>query len=210
MVPIFVFPPRLFEFILTALLIELTPGPNMAYLAALTLGSGKRVGFAAVTGICLGLSGFGLLAAFGLAVFLDQVPLAYEALRYCGAAFMLYLAWEGWQGAEGKADAALTKSGAFFRALITNLLNPKAALFYVAVLPLFLEATPQAAGLQSATFVLAAVYVAIATLIHFLIVLFADALRPYLVEGARETITRRLLSFSLALVALWFFLGTRR
>jgi threonine/homoserine/homoserine lactone efflux protein len=212
MSPIFAFSPLILEFTLTAVLIELTPGPNMAYLAALALASGKRVGFAAVAGICLGLTGIGILAAFGLAAFLDQVPLAYEALRYCGAAFMFYLAWEGWQGAAGEGDHALTARGAFIRALITNLLNPKAALFYVAVLPLFLDASSAKAdgGLGGQTFVLAAIYVAIATLIHLLIVLFADALRPYLVSGNREKITRRILSASLALVALWFFLGTRR
>jgi threonine/homoserine/homoserine lactone efflux protein len=211
MIPIFAFPPLILEFTLTAVLIELTPGPNMAYLAALALASGKRVGFAAVAGICLGLTGIGILAAFGLAAFLDRVPLAYEALRYLGAAFMLYLAWEGWRGAAGEEDHSLTARGAFIRALITNLLNPKAALFYVAVLPLFLDhASASVGGAAAQTFVLAAIYVAIATLIHLLIVLFADALRPYLVSGNREKITRRILSASLALIALWFFLGTRR
>jgi len=205
------FSPLILEFTLTAVLIELTPGPNMAYLAALALASGKRVGFAAVAGICLGLAGIGILAAFGLAAVLDQVPLAYQVLRYCGAAFMLYLAWEGWQGASGEGDHALTARGAFLRALLTNLLNPKAALFYVAVLPLFLDnASASVGGAAAQTFVLAAIYVVIATLIHALIVLFADALRPYLVSGNREKITRRILSASLAVVALWFFLGTRR
>lgn len=205
------FSPLILEFTLTAVLIELTPGPNMAYLAALALASGKRVGFAAVAGICLGLTGIGILAAFGLAAFLDRVPLAYQVLRYCGAAFMLYLAWEGWRGAAGEGDHALTARGAFFRALLTNLLNPKAALFYVAVLPLFLDASAAGGnGLTAQTIVLAVIYVSIATLIHLLIVLFADALRPYLVAGNREKITRRVLSASLALVALWFFLGTRR
>lgn len=198
----------LLEFALTSLLIELTPGPNMAYLAALSLAEGRRTGLAAVCGVTLGLTGIGLLAAFGLATALDNIPFAYQGLRYAGAAFLLFLAWEGWRGA-GNSDAEPMGDGAAFRrALMTNLLNPKAAMFYVSVMPLFL--VEGRADIVPQTLVLVAIYVGVATMVHAAIVFFAAALRPYLVAGPYEQLVRRLLAASLALVAIWFFWGTRR
>ena len=199
---------RLAEFVLTSVIVELTPGPNMAYLAALTLAEGRRVGLAAVAGVTLGLAGIGLLSAFGLAALIERLPFAYEALRYGGALFLLYLAWEGWRGAGDGEAKGMGRAGAFGRALLTHLLNPQAALFYVAVLPVFLA--PGLADPLPPTLALVAVYVAVATAIHAGIVLFAGALRPYLVEGPRERVVRRALALSLALVAVWFFWGARR
>jgi threonine/homoserine/homoserine lactone efflux protein len=198
---------RLAEFALASLLIELTPGPNMAWLAALALAEGRRTGLMAVAGVALGLAGIGVLAALGLATALNSIPFAYDTLRYAGAAFLLYLAWEGWRGAEGQ-EPPMGGRGAFTRALLQNLLNPKAAMFYLAVMPLFL---PAASGARSTeTLSLVAVYVAVATAVHAGIVLFAGALRPYLVEGPHEKAVRRALALSLVGVALWFFLKSAR
>lgn len=194
------------SFALTSLLIELTPGPNMAWLAALTLAEGRRTGFSAVAGVSLGLAVVGLLAVFGLAAAVTQIPYAYDGLRYAGALFLLYLAWEGWQGERGKAP--MSDGAAFGRALLTNLLNPKAALFYIAVLPMFITIDHDRVIAQS--LVLVAIYVAVASAVHVAIVVFAAALRPYLVAGPYERFVRRVLSLSLALVALWFFWSTRR
>lgn len=192
------------SFAFTALLIELTPGPNMAWLAALSLAEGRRAGLAAVAGVGLGLLGVGLLAVFGLAAALMDVPHAYAVLRYLGAGYLLYLAWEGWTGADGE-QPPLGNGAAFRRALLTNLLNPKAAVFYLSVLPLFLPASDgvgRALGLV-------AIYVAIATLVHAGLVVFAAHARHFLMEGAREQWVRRALSLMLALVAVWFFWSTR-
>lgn len=194
------------SFALTSLLIELTPGPNMAWLAALTLTEGRRTGFSAVAGVSLGLAVVGLLSVFGLAAAITAIPYAYDVLRYAGALFLLYLAWEGWQGDGEKAP--MSDGAAFGRALVTNLLNPKAAVFYIAVLPLFITIAEDRVIAQSV--VLVAIYVAVATVVHASIVVFAAALRPYLVEGPHERLVRRVLALSLALVALWFFVGTRR
>lgn len=196
----------LVSFVLTAFLIELTPGPNMAWLAALTLSEGRRIGFSAVAGVSLGLSVVGLLSVFGLAAAITSIPYAYDALRYAGALFLLYLAWEGWHG-DGE-QAPMSDGAAFGRALLTNLLNPKAAVFYIAVLPLFITIAEDRVIAQSV--ILVAIYVAVATAVHASIVVFAAALRPYLVEGPHEQLVRRVLALSLALVALWFFVGTRR
>ncbi len=196
------------EFSLTALLIELTPGPNMAYLAALTLAEGRRIGFVAVSGVFFGLAAIGVLSAYGLAALIDGMPFLYGFLRYAGFMFLLYLAYEGWRGVVDTMRSGTDTKTVFFRALITNLLNPKSAVFYVSVLPLFL--VQRSDGVTGQFILLATIYVSIATLVHACIVLFADSLRPYLVSGPRELIVRRCLAASLAVVAIWFFWGSHR
>jgi threonine/homoserine/homoserine lactone efflux protein len=75
----------LLAFALTALIIEITPGPNMTYLAALS--GGMRTGFAAVAGIAIGLLTYGIVAALGLAAVIDNSPLLYGLLRWGGVAY---------------------------------------------------------------------------------------------------------------------------
>lgn len=194
----------LLAFVLASTLIELTPGPNMAYLALISLGEGRRAGFLTVTGIALGLAVIGTISALGLAGIVSGSPLAYEILRWSGVAFLLYLAFDAWKSGETEA-AEHTASSHFRRGLITNLLNPKAALFFITVIPAFL---PQRADDVSANLVLVAIYVAVATVIHGAIVLLAGALTPYLTDPARATRMRRTMAVLLACVAIWFGLST--
>ena len=157
----------LLSFALAATLIELTPGPNMAYLAILSVEQGRRAGLSAVVGVALGLLGAGIAAALGLAALIDLYPPVYDVLRWAGVTYLLWLAWEGWRGSEGppaETDRLRWADAVYFRrGLITNLLNPKAYLFYLAVLPRFIEPTRP---LMAQTIVLSLIYVAIATAIH--------------------------------------------
>lgn len=198
------------SYVMTVLFIELTPGPNMAYLAALTLGAGRKAGLAAVAGVAIGLALIGLAAAAGLATLIAASPTIWAALRWAGGLYLLYLAWETWRGeAEtSPADtASFQRSGAryFTRGLITNILNPKAALFYVAIVPRFLPDTGPtlAAGLG-----LTAISVAVATTIHLAIVLLAGRMHPLLSQPGRMERTRQVLAVGLAAIALWFLLTT--
>ena len=196
------------SFALASFLIELTPGPNMTYLALVSAAEGRRAGFATVAGVALGLGVVGLVAAVGVAEAIQASDLFYEGLRWAGIVFLLYLAWDGW-----RAGSDVVKAGDvggrshFLRGLVTNLLNPKAAVFYVAVLPTFLD---PAQPLLPQTLALTAVYVAIATLIHVVIIALAGALEPFLNDPRRETIARRILSALLAIVAIWFGWSTAR
>ena len=130
-------------FAATCMAIEITPGPNMTYLAMVAATEGRRAGFALVVGITLGLALVGLAAALGLAALIATVPLLYDVLRWAGIAYLFWLAWDAWQGGDAggnsKAAAGSPYSELFRRGLITNLLNPKAAVFYVAILPRFVE-----------------------------------------------------------------------
>ena len=195
-------------FAATSALIEITPGPNMVYLALVAATDGRKPGYAAVAGVALGLAVLGILAAFGLAALIDQSAVLYEALRWGGVAYLLWLAWDSWHEA-GKSieHAALGSSLAryFGRGLITNLLNPKAALFYVAVLPSFLTT----GGGLAPTLLLSLIYVIIATLIHAAIVTLAGTAQTALADEKRSQLVRRLLAVALGLVAVWFAWKTR-
>lgn len=194
----------------TCLVIELTPGPNMAYLAVLSATAGRRAGFAAMLGVALGLLIIGVAAALGLATLIADLRWLYEALRWGGVLYLLWLAWEGWRGEPGgSADVATAPdegSKYFTRGLVTNLLNPKAGIFYIAILPTFVDETRPVVGQAVA---LSIVYVAIATLVHAAIVLLAGAARPWLEDERRSTIVRRVLSLLLAVIAIWLFASTR-
>jgi threonine/homoserine/homoserine lactone efflux protein len=197
-------PPELLPFLLASLILELTPGPNMTWLAILAMTEGRLRGLQAVAGIALGLALLGAAGALGVSSIISASRLAYEVLRWAGIAFLLYLAWDGWRGEATDKEGGGGRS-AFLRGLIANLLNPKAAIFYITVLPAFVVAG-NSVGMQTA--ILTAAYVAVATLVHATIVLLAAQLRPLLVEPRRSKIARRVLSLALVAVAVWFGFST--
>jgi threonine/homoserine/homoserine lactone efflux protein len=194
-------------FAVTSLLIELTPGPNMAYLAMLAATEGRRAGFAAVAGVALGLALFGLAAALGLAALISGSPAIYQALRWFGVVYLLWLAWDAWRGAEATEDGAPAGSALgihFRRGLVTNLLNPKAAVFFVSVLPGFLPSAPQ----LSQVLTLSAIYVAVATLVHAALVFAAGTAQGWLGAQHRVLIVRRCMAIGLMAVAGWLLMKT--
>lgn len=194
-------------FVVAATLIELTPGPNMAYLALLSAAHGRRAGLVAVAGIAIGLLGAGLVAALGLAALIEASPFIYEVLRWSGIAYLVWLAWDGWRGDSSvRPDGLVGAAGAHFRrGLITNLLNPKAYLFYLAVLPRFVDPL-QPPGKQ--TLILSGIYVAIATFIHAGIAILAGSAQPYVSGSSHSRAIRRGLSLALAAVAGWLAFTT--
>ncbi len=200
-------------FALTALLIEITPGPNMGYLAVLSLARGWRAGVAAVTGVAIGHAVYGVAAALGLAAVIDASPVLYEILRWAGVAYMAWLAWEAWSS-EAETAPEVTPDDergqarlAFRRGLITNLLNPKAAVFFIAVVPSFVR--PEG-SVVAQTLLLSAIFVAIATAVHFTIVMLANRLQHFATSEARRRPVRRGLAVLLAGVAIWFTFSTDR
>ncbi len=201
-------PPDVLAFVLTSLIVELTPGPNMATLAVLAATRGRAAGLAAVAGVALGLAVVGTLAALGLAALVQASPTAWEVLRWGGAAYLLWLAVDTWRDAD--AEPGFTADGTLARAfrdgLVINLLNPKAAVFYVAVLPGFL---PPGAG-PTLTIGYALIYVAVATAVHAGIVLLAGAAVRWLAEGRRRRAAARLFAVLLAGIAVWLVIATAR
>jgi threonine/homoserine/homoserine lactone efflux protein len=187
------------SFLVASLLIELTPGPNMAWLAAVALSRGRRAALLAVAGVASGLAVLGLLAAAGLGAMVAASPVLYQAVRVSGFLFLLWLAWDTWRPPQADEGGF----GSFRDGFVTNLLNPKAGLFYIAVLPAYID--PARPDVIRETLVLVAAYVLVATAIHASIVLFASTARAALIgDGRRIVAIRRILALGLVAVAIWF------
>lgn len=133
-------------FALTVLLLNATPGVDMALTVASTLRGGARQGAAAVLGICLGCVLHTLAAAFGLAALLAASSEAFTAVKWAGALYLLYVAWgmarAGLRPAAPSAAPAVEPGlrRAVWQGFWTNALNPKVALFFLALLPQFIAA----------------------------------------------------------------------
>jgi threonine/homoserine/homoserine lactone efflux protein len=204
----------MFEFILAVFLLELTPGPNMAYLATLALARGRSAGLYATLGVGLGLSVHAVVTVFGAGTLIQHYPWLYEALRWTGVAYLLFLAWEGWwsekENSPERADLFSTAGPLFLRGFLSNVFNPKSILFFVSVVPTFVRSGPSELATPLQMIIFGVLYVGIATAIHATIVMLAGELRPWLVEGPRQRLVRRILSVALAFVAVWLIWTTRR
>jgi threonine/homoserine/homoserine lactone efflux protein len=197
-------------FIVASIAMELTPGPNMAYLAILSMDRGRLVGLIAVAGVALGLMLLGAAAGFGLGSVIAQTPWLYEAMRWGGVLFLLWLAYEAWRDSQRPIDAygGREKLATYFRrGFVTNVLNPKAAVFYTAVLPNFVDASRP---LWSQSLFLTTLYVAIATLIHAVVVLAADSLKPLVASVRFRGGLGIVFAGLLGAVAIWLAIGTQR
>lgn len=199
---------RIAGFLLTVLVVEITPGPNMVWLALLSATEGRRAGLAAVSGITLGLALQGMLAVAGIGVLFEMLPAAYQAVRWAGVGYLLWLALESWRDAGNPAHHQPGGGdgpwAAFRSGLVTNLLNPKAALFYLALLPGFLP--PGAVWTATATLV--ALYLVVAVLAHLAICLAAAQTRRMTENPVTSARLHRVQALALIVVAAWVLAGT--
>ncbi len=197
----------IWSFLLASILIELTPGPNMTWLAVLGASRGRLPALAAVAGIMLGLTIAAVVAGVGLTALLYEVPQLFNALRWGGTLYLFYLAWDAWHDADGKQTVVQSNAAqAFAQGLVSNILNPKAYLFYAAVLPQFMNnAEPATQQLMT----LSAIYVAVATVIHACIALLAGSAAVLLQSSPSAQIIRKAMAVLIAVAAVWFFYSTR-
>jgi threonine/homoserine/homoserine lactone efflux protein len=201
----------LLAFILTSLIIEMTPGPNMAYLAVLGASRGRLAGFSAVLGVALGLALLGIAVGLGGGSLVLNNRVVYESLRWAGALYLCWLAFDSWREARQPIETAPVGQSShsihFHRGLVTNLLNPKAALFFIAVLPEFTQGpAPSARELA----LLVSIYVGIATLVHGLIVMLAGGLQAFFAAPQRRKMAGNIFAALLLAIAVWLFVSGRR
>jgi threonine/homoserine/homoserine lactone efflux protein len=157
----------LLAFALLSLGLALTPGPNMLYLVSRSLAQGNRAGVVSLLGCQAGSAVIMLGAAAGVTAALLAVPYAYDALRLGGAAYLLWLAWQSVRpgGAPLFAPRPMPSEPAgklFVVGMATAALNPKVALFYVAVLPPFMD--PAAGNLFAQAVLLGSIQIIVCTL----------------------------------------------
>lgn len=148
-------------FIASGVLLNLSPGPDVLYIVSQSLRSGVKAGLAAVMGITAGCCVHMAAAAFGVGLLLATSTLAFNALKWVGAAYLVYMGVQLlWSRATDPAHEALQPpvqvevvdmKKIFFKGFVTNLLNPKVALFFLAFVPQFI---PVHAAEPTLTFIL--------------------------------------------------------
>jgi threonine/homoserine/homoserine lactone efflux protein len=130
-------------FCLACVALAATPGPNMLFLVSRTLAQGRAAGFVSLAGTSSGFALHAIAAALGLSALLAAVPLAYEVVRWVGAVYLAWLALATWRSSgsrDARPAAPRAAAGQMFRqGLLTSALNPKIAVFQLALFPQFID-----------------------------------------------------------------------
>jgi threonine/homoserine/homoserine lactone efflux protein len=178
--------PELLLFALTTLLLVLTPGPNMIYCVSRALSQGPRAGMVSLAGVLLGFIAHLVAATLGLTAVLTALPLAFDALRIAGAAYLLWLAWDALRpGGRSPFVARVLPADSprrlFQMGLVTNLLNPKVAVFYLSFFPQFLH--PERGELLLQSVQLGAIQVLVSGTVNTLLILGAARIAGFLARS---------------------------
>jgi threonine/homoserine/homoserine lactone efflux protein len=204
----------LFAFALISLGLVLTPGPNMFYLVSRSITQGAAAGVVSLGGVALGFVFYMLCAAFGVTALLFAVPYAYDALRFAGAAYLLWMAWQtirpgGRSPFQVKKVALDGPRKLFAMGFVTNLLNPKIAMLYLALLPQFID--PAAGSVLTQSLALGSTQIVISVSVQTMITLGAGSIALFL--GTRPSwmlVQRWLMGTVLAGLAVRMAVEARR
>lgn len=195
-------------FAAAAFVMVLTPGPNMVYLLSRSISQGRTAGVISLFGVVTGFFVHMLGAALGLTALFLALPLAYEILKLAGAIYLLYLAWQAvrpgasspFERRQLPADRPLRL---FAMGFLTNALNPKIAVFYLSIVPQFID--PERGSVLLQSLALGSTQIAVSFSVNLMIVLFAGSLagwferRPRLLAAQRYVLGGVLGGFALRL-----------
>ncbi|RQS37442.1 LysE family translocator [Burkholderia sp. Bp8992] len=175
--------PTLFAFGLVALGMVLTPGPNMIYLVSRSICQGRRAGLVSLGGVALGFVFYMVCAALGITALVMTVPYAYDALRFAGALYLAYLAWQALKPGGRSAFQVRqlphdSRVRLFAMGFVTNLANPKIAVMYLSLLPQFIS--PGHGSVLAQSLVLGCVQIAVSVSVNALIACMAGSIAGFL------------------------------
>jgi threonine/homoserine/homoserine lactone efflux protein len=170
-------------FILAALVLVLTPGPNMIYLISRSITQGRVAGVISLLGVIVGFLFHMTAASFGLTAIFLAVPYAYSVVKFCGAVYLLYLAWQAIKpGSRSPFEVQNlqhdSKRKLFQMGLFTSMLNPKLAVFYMAILPQFIH--PKKGDAFAQSLLLGLTQISVSASVNFMIVLMAGTIAAFL------------------------------
>lgn len=176
-------------FAFAALAMTASPGPDMLLIASRSVAQGRLAGLATWAGIAAGTYCHALAAAFGLSQLFLAVPVAYEVVRYVGAAYLLYLAWRAFTSRDTgpiRADTPTKIRSArvmFTQGLLTNLLNPKMVVFVLALFPQFVD--PAAGSVAMQVMIMATILNLIGFFVNGAVILVASQARTVMSHSVR-------------------------
>ena len=184
---------NLIAFASLAVAVVLTPGPNMIYMISRAITQGRLAGLIAYSGVAVGFVAYLLCAAFGLTAIVFAVPYAYDALRFVGAAYIAWLAFEalrpgGKSPFQVRTLPVASTRRLFLMGLLTSLLNPKMAIFYLALLPNFID---PARNVLTQSLVLGSTHIAISITINSMIACAAGSIAAFLMTRPKWLLAQR-------------------
>jgi threonine/homoserine/homoserine lactone efflux protein len=202
MVPV-VFPDSatLWVFALTAMALLIVPGPVVLYVVVQGAEQGRRVALASVAGVHLGTLVHVAAATIGLSALIVASALAFNVVKYAGAAYLIYLGIRKLLARDEREEVARGRESlrrAFMRGTVVNVLNPKTALFFLALLPQFVD--PDRGGVWSQALVLGLVFVALG--------LVSDSLYAIAAGAVGDLLRRRRRALRYASGVVFIGLGT--
>jgi threonine/homoserine/homoserine lactone efflux protein len=172
------------SFLLTTLIVVASPGTGVLYTLAVALAQGSRASVVAAFGCTLGIVPQLIATMLGLAAILHTSALAFAALKWCGVAYLLYMAWQALRESGALAISAAPSAKSDRRVIVTavliNILNPKLSIFFLAFLPQFIAADephPLARMLE-----LSAAFMAMTFAVFALYGLFAASVRDRVIS----------------------------
>ncbi|HEY6123913.1 MAG TPA: LysE family translocator [Steroidobacteraceae bacterium] len=206
---------ELMLFALAALIMVLTPGPNMIYLVSRSLCQGRKAAVISLFGVAAGFLVHMFAAAAGLTAMFMAIPLAYEILKWLGAAYLLWLAWQAVRPGAGSSPfdprdlPADSPARLFVMGFLTNALNPKIAVFYLAVFPQFIR--PEHGAVLGQSVQLGLIQIAISFAVNLALILTAAHLAAWFARNPLWLAAQRwVMGFVLAGLAVRLALDSRR
>ncbi len=174
------------EFLLTSLIVVLVPGTGVIYTVSTGLFSGRRLSIAAATGCTLGIVPHLLACVAGLSAILHMSAMAFQTLKFAGAAYLLYLSWTMWRASDGlqfdRSDANNSCLQIVVRGILINILNPKLTIFFLAFLPLFVSSE---GGPVKQMLMLGAVFMAMTFMVFVIYGVAAGSVKAYVLKSPR-------------------------
>lgn len=177
-------------FIVAAILLNITPGPDHIYVLSRTLVQGKFFGFISSLGVCTGAVIHILAAAFGFSVIIKSSPLIYAVFKYSCALYLLHLGVRQFRHSaikfnkfSGKKAEALSLGRVYWQGVVIDVLNPKVALFFLAFLPQFIS--PESVGHVVPFTILGLIVVAISILWESVIIMFSGFMLGRFLQSSR-------------------------
>ncbi|MEX3970550.1 LysE family translocator [Paraburkholderia caribensis] len=185
---------HLVAFAVVALGMALTPGPNMIYLISRSICQGRVAGLISLGGVALGFVVYMFCAAFGITALLLAVPFAYDTLRFGGALYLLYLAWQavkpGGRSPFQVRDLPVDSPRKLFTmGFITNLLNPKIAVLYLSLLPQFID--PQYGSVLGQSLMFGAVQIVLSISVNSAVAMTAGSIAVFLARKPTWVVVQR-------------------
>lgn len=173
-------------FSVASLTLAVTPGLDMILVAARSAAQGRMAGLVTQFGVSAGSAFHATILALGLSQLFLAVPYAYDLVRYLGAAYLLYLAWQAFTGRDSfSSQSSSNKRQSLFvifrQGFFSNLLNPKVALFYLALFPQFLD--PEKSSVAFQIMVLASLFLVIDFAVHGVVIWLAGSMKSLSANG---------------------------